>query len=242
MDVVYPLASGRHGRKKLGSRWDNNELRYSLRSIEQYFPNLDQVVIVTEILPDWLQNVVHIYAKDTHRRNKDANLIDKVLLACKAGVSIMFVRMSDDQCLLKKWNGMGIWHMGDRANFQEENQNKWWKRFANTCRHLEAHGHPTYFYDCHCPIFVHRDRFIRIAEEADYRSPPGMCINTLYCNSVQIPREQMNGQKVVVKRRMEDIQRETEGKLFLGYSDVSTNKGLKKFLEERFPEKSRFEK
>jgi hypothetical protein len=153
--------------------------------------------------------------------------------------------MSDDQILLQTWNGYGIYHMGDRFDFEAEiRRNKWWKRFVNTCEYLEAHERPTFFYDCHCPIRVLRDEFIRIAEEADYKSPPGMCINTLYCNSVDMLRQHMNGQKLAVHRRMgpKKLRRLSKDKLFLGYNEIGTNKWMKRFLEERFPEKSRFEK
>ena len=240
MDIVIPLSSGKHGRKRLGSKWDNNELRYALRSMEKYFSRMGRVIIVTEILPQWLQNVVHLYARDEHKRNKDANLIDKVLLACKSGVSDTFIRMSDDQCLLKEWDGEGLWHMGDKAG---DSNDKWWKRFRHTCDHLESKGRPTLFYDCHCPIPVDRQEFIRIAEEADYTSPPGMCINTLYGNSVDIERVHMNGQKVAVHRSMgpERLEREVQDRLFLGYSAVGTNDAMKEFLKQRFPLPSRFE-
>ena len=244
MDIVIPLASGYHGRKKLGSKWENNELRYALRSLQQYFPNMGRVFIVTEVLPEWLTNVVHLFAKDEHRSNKDANLIDKVLLACKSGVSDTFIRMSDDQCLLSKWDGQGIWHRGDRDSFRDILQsNKWWKRFDKTCQHLEAHGRPCFFYDCHCPIQVDRKEFIRIAEEADYATLPGMCINTLYCNSVEIPREKLNGQKLDVHQRAgpNKLEMLTKDKLFLGYSHIGTNQWMKEFLQQRFPEHSRFE-
>jgi len=245
MDIVYPLASGNHGRKKLGSKWDNNELRYSLRSLQQYFPSLGRVFIVTEILPSWITNVVHLYAKDTHEHNKDGNLIDKVLLACRAGVSETFIRLSDDQCLLREWDGRGVWHVGNQFDLQGEiRKNKWWRRFAKTCEHLESCGRPTYFYDCHCPIPVQREEFMRAVEIADYATPPGMCINTLYCNSVDLPREQMNGQKIAVHKQMglKKMVRATEGKLFLGYTDACCNKVLKKFLQERFQTPSRFER
>jgi len=160
-------------------------------------------------------------------------------------VSDTFMRLSDDQCLLKEWDGCGIWHMGDQFDFEQEiRRNKWWKRFANTCQHLQHHGRPVFFYDCHCPIAVIKKEFIRIAEEADYVSPPGMCINSLYCNSIDIPREQMNGQKVAVEREIElkNLTTLTADKLFLGYGQIGTNDQLKQFLQERFPKKSRFER
>ena len=133
--------------------------------------------------------------------------------------------------------------MGD--NFDHDGyRHKWWKRFTNTCQYLKSQGLPTYFYDCHCPIMVHSHRFVRAVEGVDYTTPPGMCINTLYCNSVRMPREEMNGQKVAVAKDMSvtGVRRATNGRLFLGYNDKSLSEGLKQFLQQKFPEKSRFER
>jgi hypothetical protein len=240
LDVVIPLASGNHGKKVLGSKWDNNELRYALRSMEKYFPRLGRVFIVTETLPDWLTGVVHVKVKDSHRRNKDANLIDKVLAACKAGVSDTFLRMSDDQCLLREWDGRDAWHAGEADGHKG---GKWWKRCQRTCDYLKAQGRPTWFYDCHCPMPVNRDEFIRVAEAAPYAEPPGFCINTLYFNSADIPRVRMNGEKLSVHRPIgpKKLRRMARDKLFLGYSEAGTNRSMKRFLQRQFPEKSRFE-
>jgi len=239
MDVVYPISGGYHGKKKLGSKWDDNELRYSLRSLDQHFTNMGRVFIVGH-KPEWLTGVVHLPAEDTHRRNKDANLIDKVLLACRSGVSSTFLRLSDDQCLLKEWDGLNARHMGNATG---RKGGKWWRRMRRTCDYLQSHGRPTYFYDCHAPAPVDRDTFIQVAGEADYQTPPGMCINTLYFNSVGIPRTNMNGQKAAFHRptKSKRLRRGVRGKLFLGYSEKGTNEAMKQFLQERFPTPSRFE-
>ncbi len=242
LDVVYPLASGNHGRKVLGSKWDNNELRYSLRSLEKNFPRLGKVFIVTEHLPEWLTGVEHIYAKDEHTRNKDANLIDKVLLACKTpGVSDTFIRLSDDQCLLQEWDGNDVWHKGDADGLDKAGM--WWGRYQRTCDYLKSQGRPAWFYDCHCPAPIDSASFIQVMEGVDYQTPPGMCINTLYFNSVDIHRSRMNGQ--VASINGEPMVNDLHGpdKLFLNYSYAAApNNSMQQILEKRFPEPSRFEK
>lgn len=241
MDVVIPLASGNHGKKLLGSKWDNNELRYCLRSLEKHFPDLGRVFIVTEHLPAWLTGVVHLYAKDVHTRNKDANLIDKVLLACKSGVSPVFLRCSDDQCLLREFDGHQVWHLGA---FGREGGGKWWTRYNNTCEYLKAHGKPTFFYDCHVPVPVARDVFIKVAEAAPYEKPPGMCINTLYFNFLDLPYiGVMDGQKATIHRKadIDTIRRECQNAIFLGYNDDALEGDIEQFMQEQFPNPSRFE-
>jgi len=240
LDVVYPLASGNHGRKVLGSKWDNNELRYSLRSLEKYLPRLGKVFVVTEHLPDWLTGVEHIHAKDEHRHNKDANLIDKVLLACESGVSDTFIRLSDDQCLLQEWDGNDVWHQGDATEVDKEG--KWWDRVNRTCDHLKSQGRPTWFYDCHCPAPVERESFIKAAEGVDYQTPPGMSINTLYFNSVDIFRSRMNGQVASIEGETMEGDLHDPAKLFLNYSDAASNDSMQQILEKLYPSPSRFEK
>ena len=73
IDVVYKLG--------LNPDWGNyEELRHSLRSLCN-FENLGNVFIVGQ-KPDWIQEVIHIPALDSYKRNKDANLINKLILAC----------------------------------------------------------------------------------------------------------------------------------------------------------------
>jgi hypothetical protein len=241
MDVVYPIAGGWHGKKKLGSKWDDNELRYSLRSLQQNLQGMGRVFIVGH-KPEWLTGVIHVPAEDVHTRNKDANLIDKVLLACRSGVSSTFLRLSDDQCLLRPWDGLDVWHMGNAKG--QRQRGKWWRRMRRTCNYLELMERPTLFYDCHCPAPVDRDTFVSVMEAVDYQTPPGMCINTLYFNSTDIPRKQMAGRKAAFHRaqRLKRLRRRTRGKLFLGYSEAGTNDAMKRFLQELFPEPSRFER
>ena len=52
IDVVIPLGTG--------SRWQDNELRYCLRSIEKNLSGVNEVVIVGE-KPKWLTNVRCVY-------------------------------------------------------------------------------------------------------------------------------------------------------------------------------------
>ena len=51
MDIVIPLGTG--------SRWQNNELRFALRSIEKYLTGYDKIFIIGEC-PSYLQNIIHI--------------------------------------------------------------------------------------------------------------------------------------------------------------------------------------
>ena len=52
IDIVYPLGRG--------SQWRDNELRYSLRSLEMYGVNVGKVYMIGTHLPEWCINVTYI--------------------------------------------------------------------------------------------------------------------------------------------------------------------------------------
>src|ERR1035438_10130107 len=94
VDVVYKLGSG--------SDNNNDELRYSLRSLSK-FRDLGKVYIVG-YKPDFIQNVIHIPMEDIFKSNKDANLIEKLSAAAKCpDISDCFLNMSDDQIFLAEF-------------------------------------------------------------------------------------------------------------------------------------------
>ena len=73
IDVVIPLG--------LGSRWEDNELRFCLRALQCNFLDLGKVWIVGE-KPEWCVNVHYLRVPDFFSGNKDANLITKIMTAC----------------------------------------------------------------------------------------------------------------------------------------------------------------
>lgn len=91
MDLVYILGTG--------SVWQNNELRYSLRSVEKNVLDLGKVFIVGEY-PEWLQKAIHIPCPDTYI-TKWKNAYVKVSKACECPeISREFLLMNDDFFIL----------------------------------------------------------------------------------------------------------------------------------------------
>jgi len=239
VDAVYPLGTG--------SRWDNNELRYSLRALEKNFLDLGRVFIVGRC-PPWLTGAVHLDVPDSHKHNKDANLIDKVLAACRAGVSDKFVRSSDDQLILRPCHADDLkpYHHGDFLSREAKQVRGGWKqRLLRTCKLLRSLGMPTRHHDTHIPTIYDRDLFVKIVTACNYRDDIGYTINTLYHNqSGVVDPPKMLHQKLTLERRdasERSILKRLEGKMYLGYNDLGLSKALKNVLQEMFPEPSRFE-
>lgn len=235
IDVMYPLSTG--------SSWDNNEIRYSLRSAAKYFLDIGRVWIAG-YKPEWLTGVMHIPVADSHRKNKDANLIDKVLAACRSGISERFVRLSDDQMFLRPIRFDNMWplHSADLTNKKDSNwgDGSWWRRVKQTRDELVARGHECVKnYDTHCPMPYDRDQFVTVATQYDYPAGDGFTINTLYCNAAQVGGVPVRGWKYTARANCADterIRREIERKTYLGYSDAGLTDAFKQVLAEMFGE------
>ncbi len=92
MDIVYILGTG--------SKWADNEIRYSIRSVVENVKDLGRIFIVGE-LPDFLKNVVHISSADlTLIRGWIA--YTKIRLACRnPWLTENFLYMNDDFFVIK---------------------------------------------------------------------------------------------------------------------------------------------
>ena len=87
MDIVYILGKG--------SLSNNDELRYSIRSLERYCEDLGKIIIVGESV-DFLQNVMFIPHEDKHKKPWK-NTLDKVRAVCACDlVTDDFLLMNDD--------------------------------------------------------------------------------------------------------------------------------------------------
>jgi len=106
LDFVYILGTQ--------SQWQNNELRYSLRSL-RHVPHR-RVVIIGEC-PSWVRNVLHIPAADptTH---KIINAQHKLRIACETPeVSEDFVLMNDDFFFLQPTTTLRPTYKGTLENY-----------------------------------------------------------------------------------------------------------------------------
>jgi hypothetical protein len=240
IDVVYKLAQG--------SRFDDQELRYSLRSLSN-FKNLGKVY-VTGFKPRWLQNVIHIPAEDPHLANKDCNLINKILLACHhPELSDLFLNMSDDQIFLKEVSiddFINPIYDNSLLNIDRSKRpNRWKRRLINTIETLRELNLPTNCYEAHIPTLLDKNKFPEIISKYNYPEIPGMCGNTLYFNTLKARGREVNKNEAL---RLETTQTEV-GKIeelcrnitHLNFSEAATNDKLFVYLQNILPSLSNFE-
>jgi hypothetical protein len=93
LDVVYVLVTG--------SSWDNNEIRFSIRSVPKNLPGIGRIIIIGE-KPSGLKGFVHIAHPDEFPSiNADGNIIRKVIPACQdPRLTDQFLFMNDDHIII----------------------------------------------------------------------------------------------------------------------------------------------
>lgn len=213
---------------------------YALRSIEKFFP-FSRVFIVTDKECPHLKNVEIIKIGNAHAHNKDANLFDKVIGACENGVGEEFMFWSDDQALLRPYEPMLVHNIRNPITFVP--RCKWEMRLVRTGRFIrDTFGRTLEFnFDSHVPQLMKRDNFIKI-KKIDYQSGLGFTICTLYFGMFGFG-ETVEQRNVKATFELGNINfSSAEGKMWAGWdSDSYNNHGVKEWLQNTFPEKSRFE-
>lgn len=242
LDVVYVLGTG--------SRWRDNEIRFSLRSLQKNLKNFRNVFIVGEC-PAFLQNVIHIPAKDIFEPglNADGNIITKVLAACAdERLSDNFLFINDDHLVIKPIDVANVppLHKGDMTTFSEQywKLNFWRGRLHRTMEVLLEKGYTTLHFDCHTPIIFNKHHFPEIIEQFDYRKGIGYTMKSLYGNVMYPDGPFLIDQKKLVFKyfKLKEIKEQLATATFMSFNDQGLNDSLKWWLIDNFRSKSRFEK
>tara|TARA_R110001599_G_scaffold162606_8_gene351933 strand:+ start:373 stop:1113 length:741 start_codon:yes stop_codon:yes gene_type:complete len=242
VDIVIPL-----GMEGMG--WNDNELRYALRSIEKNFKDLGQVWIIG-YQPSWLVNVKYVRALDPYRHNKDANLINKILLACTQDeLSENFLFTSDDHFIMKpvsaEWFEKPLMDNRQAKFDRNKKLNRWQQRLARTEDACLARSCPSNCYEAHIPYMFNKKLYPHHMLQFDYGEGIGYTLASPYYNSIKpkfrLPEENTVARvnhKVKSRQELDDL---VNDKMFFNYSTHAFDDIIKTFLTERFTEKSKFE-
>jgi len=240
IDIVYKLGSG--------SKSDDRELRYSLRSLSN-FKELGKVFVVG-FKPRWLQGVIHIPALDLHPANKDCNLINKLILACHhPELSERFLNMSDDQVFLKELDLSSFlvpfYDSEVVKQLQAERLSRWKRRVKNTLEALILQNLPSYCYEAHIPTLINKFDYSHTVGKFNYSDVPGMCGNTLYYNFLRVNGREFDKSYILkleeAQTSIEKLESLCNQKTHLSYSEAATNEQLFDFLQKKFPNQSKYE-
>lgn len=231
-DIVIPLANM--------SKWQDNELRYTLRGIEKYLTGYGKIFIVGDERK-WLQGVEYVSC-ETEYTSKQKNIFDRILAACNDDrVSDAFIMFNDDHFLLqytdvselKYWKWSTLQALGIKAGGTYQ------RTVFNTAKKLAADGCTQHNFDIHVPIVYEKDKFITLADEDWSRD---YCIKSLYCNKFNIPGTDMPDLVLGKPFTRDEIRKVISTRQWFSINDAGLNGAVKDVLGEVYPDKSKFEK
>lgn len=247
MDLAIPLASE--------EKTSDLELKYLLRSAEEHFENLGNVVLIGR-KPSWFVNGLHMDASDPFRRgNKDANIILKLEDAVKwKEVSDPFVWSADDGVFLQSWTKEDQltpegreWRPDEEPETPSESASDIWEiRKAHTWRYLHGRlGHAPLYYDMHCPQPVASD-YIEIMRSTPFDEKPGLLVTSAYMNlsGAFVPPVKGRARRPVIKHALSNAELDNLALnyKFMTHNSTGFSNGMRNWLERRYSRKSRYER
>jgi hypothetical protein len=233
--IIIPLGTG--------SRWDNTELRYCMRSIEKHLTGYGDIFIIGE-KPDWLRNVIHIPHDEgfnPQSYEKDRNIFNKIMAACAdERVSDDFLFMNDDHFLLQDYEAgkFPYYCYGWIDEFLTVTDYK--HTVANTNAAIDTQD--AVYADIHCPIVYNKFNFKAVISQLDWSRKYGFCIKTVSCNAVVgLKATEYPDLKINEVYSADKIRKLIAGRLWFSIGDRAREGGLLKVLQELYPHKSKYE-
>lgn len=179
IDVAYPIREG-------WSDWDDEELRYSLRSVNDNVYRRIGGVWVFGHRPPFLGDVRHVPVQTVPEKSFD--LMRKYRAMVDSDLSDPFLLLDDDHIFLEPHCEFPPYTQGTLVPLWERQWVQQQKRYGayihNCIVLLRRHGLPERNYQLHCPILVHKaklDEVLRMAEGV------GTVMGSLYGNLVGGP-------------------------------------------------------
>lgn len=236
MDILYILGSG--------SKFKNNELRYSLRTLEKFIPNPSRVIVVGED-PGFLSKAVDFYPMPEAVGNKEYRIAKKIEWACKKDVvTAPFLFMNDDLFLTQSINPetYPYYHKGQLT--QDPPKNSYQKSLHNTDAFLRSQNKTTLHYDVHMPIIYNPEKFLELSGVWQFSKTlaSGLVVKSIYSNTFVNPKEAVEIKDVKFSRLKtpEDYAR-LKGRDVFSCSDAGWLQGVGMHIAKQFTNKSKYE-
>lgn len=226
VSVVIPLGSG--------SRNQNIELKYALRSIEKNLKGVENIIIVGE-KPSFLsEEIIHIPLKDVGR--KQLSIKRKIEAAIKdPRCTDTFLFSNDDIFFLQniRADKFPWYYSGDLKDVSEKGAKPLLKR-------LKALSLPTKQFDIHFPCLYEKQGFKEAMAAFDWINEDYV-IKSLYANYHKIKGREAKDLKISSKLTYQRIKQEIEGRVCYSVGDHCDWYEMKKVLQELYPEPGKYE-
>jgi len=233
VNVIIPLGKG--------SKADNEEARYAIRSMVENLRDLGEIIIVGEY-PSWCKGLKHIPMDDIRYPIKDCNIIAKLKKAVEdPAMTEKFIYWCDDMMLLqRRWSyqlPVSVRNIYTNPDDSRYVKTGWFKALKKT---HERFGIGSKYYEPHTPMYCDTAEFLKMCDEYNWKN--GGCItHTLYYNyAKEKPYDNDTLHTYSPKGTVQDIIDKVDGKTIVGYTDNSRSDVLR-WAEKYFPKQSRYE-
>lgn len=235
IDLVYILGDG--------SKWANNEIRYSLRSVEKHFKNAGKVFIVGKC-PGFINKAEaeHIPCDDPFN-HKLKNAIWKIRMACLTKkIGDPFLLMNDDFFFMRRTFDIQTYHKGLLETAEKRHETHggyYYKAIKNTLEILDEFGmEKPMNYDVHYPLVLEKAKFKKATDQIDF-GVVGYLFRSFYGNYYKIGGKYRKDVKVyswAEKKSLESMD-------FLSIDNaVAKDLKFQKWIDRKFPDRSKYEK
>ena len=192
-DLVYVLGRG--------SKFNNLEIKISITSMLKFCSHwIGNIYVVGENPRIRNPKVNHIYAPDITRNNKDANIINKILVAIQKipQLSENFLFCSDDILVTKKsdWEDFAPRYVFDykqddesRTQLKKESKdNKWDMLLLETLDRFVGYREHIYFYEPHIFAPINKKYFKEMCKQIDYTNQKNVIVMSLWFNWLNLKK------------------------------------------------------
>lgn len=219
---------------------DNEELRYSIRSVNHFFPDA-KIWIVGEP-PRWYDgDYIKVKQSGTKYGNAFKNM---ATIVNSPQIPEDFIMMNDDFYFVSKPESFGPFHEGpliEKYNtyFDYYQSSAYTKKIFETNHRLKKMGHTDPLsYELHVPMPVEKSKLARVLR---YET---LLWRSMYGNMFEIGGTQMEDVKVyeTVKMNFKNYNPKTGTSPFLSTDDNSFEKARKSILSKKFKKKTKYEK
>lgn len=232
-DVLYVLGKG--------SIWHDNEIKYSLRSLQLNGRNFNRIFIAAARLPEFIdpKKVILVPCNDDPNKNGWLNVFNKVVRVLKTtDISSKFVFMMDDVFLTKTSDFLNYpYFVKGELKPDYGSPKKWLVSKAKTYHLLAKKNLPALDFDLHAPVVYDKKLYLESAAEIQ------ACVNdnifpqprSYYCNrfnvawvraeDLKLKRRHLPNGRASVKQAIGDLP-------FFSVSDEGLVLGAAKYLKD----------
>jgi len=222
--------------------WDDNEIRYSLRSVEKNLENAGNVFIVGEF-PAWMneETLAHIPADDIYD-HKIKNAVHKILIACAdKRISDNFILMNDDFLFLTPQTvsqNLNIGYIDDAQRDHKTRRGYYFRAIRETNQMLKMAGiAKPVNYEVHYPMIINKKAFRAIIEGVGWKNI-GYIFRSVYGNVIGIVGKETKDYKAFSIKEVFEM----KDRAFMSTDNyVVTNPKFQNWIREKFNKKSKYE-